>query len=248
MSDALIVRRGGSGGLSPNSAVIHVVSEAGSTITFTKGGMIIKVLDASKSHINAISSDVADWYYSVGFSNYGAWTVTASLNGRSKSKTITIDSNKQYDVMLDYPIFILKNGIVQSGYSLGTYNLGSFTITQEDGDLYYSAGTGSGNGSIYVEQTLDFDALVASGYSKAVMDVMPVENSAAPYLRVGTSTAYDEYLASVQIAQPSIQSASVRYTKELDITDAYGDLYVKYAVGRSGARGVKVKFYNIWLE
>ena len=247
MSDALIVRRGG-GSLSPNSAVIHVVSEAGSTITFAKGGVVVKVLDASKSHINAMAIDVADWYYSVGSSNYGAWTITASLNGRSKSKTITIDSNKQYDVMLDYPIYILKNGIVQSGYSLGTYNIGAFTITQEDGDLYYSAGTGSGNGSIYVEQTFDFDVLVAAGYSKVVMDVMPIENSAAPYLLVGTSTAYDNYLASVKIAENALQGASVRYTKELDITDAYGDLYVKYAVGRSGARGIKVKFYDIWLE
>lgn len=98
MSDAFLVRRGGSGGLSPNGAVIHVTAPVGSTISFAKGGVVAKVLGPEKSHVNADYNTLADWYYSVSSSNYGTWTVTATLSGNTASKTIKISTNEQYDL------------------------------------------------------------------------------------------------------------------------------------------------------
>lgn len=104
MSDAFLVRRGGSGGLSPNSAVIHVTAPAGSTISFAKGGVVAKVLGPDKSHVKASDNSLAEWYYAISPINYGEWTVTASLSGDTASDTVTISTNKQYDLELSYHV------------------------------------------------------------------------------------------------------------------------------------------------
>lgn len=100
----------GGGGLSPNSAVIHVTAPVGSTISFSKGGVVAKVLGPEKSHINADDATMADWYYSVSSSNYGTWTVTATLDADEASSTVTVSNNKQYDVELAYGLYFFKNG------------------------------------------------------------------------------------------------------------------------------------------
>lgn len=120
MSECIITRRGGSGGLSPNSAVIHVIAQAGSTITFTKGGVVAKTLGPDKSHVNAGDADKADWFYSVSPANYGEWTVTASLvNVGSGSYDVTVSAAKTYDVDISLGYLIYRNGW-QHGYRMET--------------------------------------------------------------------------------------------------------------------------------
>ncbi len=120
MSDALIVRRGGSGGLPANAAVIRVSAPAGSTITFSKGGVIVKTLGPEKSHVNAGDADKADWFYPVSAANYGEWTVTASkANIGTGSYDVTVSSAKTYDVDISFGYLIYRNGW-QHGYELST--------------------------------------------------------------------------------------------------------------------------------
>ena len=139
------------GGLTPGSAVIHVTAPAGSTISFAKGGVTVKELDASKSHVNATDSSLADWYYSVSSSNYGTWTVTASSSGRTAFKNITVDANRQYDLKLIskyewscYSKFI-GSGLSQNswvstdGVRLISLDAGTWTVT--DGKLIANGST-----------------------------------------------------------------------------------------------------------
>ena len=123
MGEAYILRRGGAGGLSPNNAVIHVTAPVGSTISFAKGGVTAKVLGPEKSHVNADDNTLADWYYSVSSSNYGTWTVTATLSGNTKSDTVTIDSNEQYDLSLSYHVPALYQEVeyLEVGNTAGPY-------------------------------------------------------------------------------------------------------------------------------
>ena len=121
MSDALIVRRSGSGGLPAHSAVIHVSATPGSTITFSKGGIVVKTLGPGKSHVNAASDSFADWYYAIGSSNYGTWTVTATLGTNTASDSVTISSNQQYDLEL-YSVDLWNDGdnsTVSGGWQFG---------------------------------------------------------------------------------------------------------------------------------
>ena len=93
------------GGMSLNGAVIHVTAPAGSTITFSKGEVIVKALGPEKSHVNANDNTLAEWYYAVNSSNYGTWSISTS----TLSRTVSIDSNKQYDIALYY-LYLYKNG------------------------------------------------------------------------------------------------------------------------------------------
>lgn len=103
MSEALIVRRGGTGGLSVNSAVIHVNAPLGSTVTFSKGGVVVKTLASGKGHANA-DGETADYYFSISPSNYGIWDVEASLDGASAGDSIEILTNSQHDVLIGYRV------------------------------------------------------------------------------------------------------------------------------------------------
>ena len=141
MSEALIVRRGGSG-LSVHAAVLHVNAPTGSTITLAKGGVTVKVLDPSRSHVNAEKNTRADWYYCVSPGNYGTWTVTATRSSDTVSKTISIDSNVQYEVELTYDLFIVKDGVaLVSATSSAAYYYTS-------GDSYYIGYRGDGYSSV----------------------------------------------------------------------------------------------------
>lgn len=96
---------------SKNKAVIHIMAPIGSTITFSKDNIIVKILGPEKSHVNTDDNTFADWYYAVSSSNYGTWTVTATLGTGTVSDTVTIDNNKQYDVgPIHYPFFLYDSG------------------------------------------------------------------------------------------------------------------------------------------
>lgn len=102
MSEALIVRRGGTGGLSVNSAVIHVNAPLGSTVSFSKSGVVVKTLAPGKGHVNA-DGETADYYYAINASSFGTWTMTASKTGEtSVSETVTVFAANEYDVTLQY--------------------------------------------------------------------------------------------------------------------------------------------------
>lgn len=121
MSDAYIVRRGGgAGGIDPANAVIHVTAQAGSTITFTKGGVLVGTLGPDKQHINAADSDKADWYYPVRPANFGEWDVTATLTGvGTGTYTVAVSEAKAYDVDVSLGYLIFRNGW-QHGYEMST--------------------------------------------------------------------------------------------------------------------------------
>lgn len=123
MSDAFILRAGGGGGLSVNAAILHLQAPIGSTITLSKNNVVVKVLGPEKSHVNADGPTVADWYYSVSSSNYGTWTVTATLSGSTASDTVTIDSNEQYDLSFSYHVPALYQEVeyLEVGNTAGPY-------------------------------------------------------------------------------------------------------------------------------
>ena len=137
MSEAFLTRRGGSGGLSPNNAVIHVKAPVGSTVTFAKGGVTVKVLDASKGHAN-VDGESADYYLSVSSGNYGTWTVTATLGTETTSDTVTVDAAKQYDVTLSYFTYLYLLGdeclSLTGGYTYVRSNENSSWSLTENGD------------------------------------------------------------------------------------------------------------------
>lgn len=138
-----MVGGGGGGGLSPNSAVIHVTAPAGSTISFVKGSVAAKVLGPDNSHVNSADTSLADWYYSVSSSNYGTWTVTATLGTDTATATVTIDSNKQYDLSMAVKWFIRDGVLVDPLFE----TFGNATASQGSG-VYTIQTTSNNTGGI----------------------------------------------------------------------------------------------------
>ncbi len=92
-----------SGGFSNSDALIHVNAPYGSTVTFAKGGVTVKVLSPSDA-FNSVDGETADYYYSVTSTNFGSWTVTATLSGKTVSKTVSVSAAKQYDAKLAFHV------------------------------------------------------------------------------------------------------------------------------------------------
>lgn len=250
MLEAFVTRRGGTDGLSPNNAVIHVTAPAGSTISFSKGGVTAKVLGPEKSHVNANDATLADWYYSVSSNNYGTWTVTASLDGSTTNESVVIDSNEQYDVHLKYDMYFIENGIIK-GFS---YSVSSgITITQNyessravriyhakpsSASWYYIVFTPGHDFFAHPYNTLHIDyQIVSSGYNGA-----HAQNLAG----VGSSALNDNYAASVALSN---QNSSVsRNTRQVDVSNIASTQFFKYRGCADSTLIMDVRLFNVWLS
>lgn len=104
----------GGGGLnfSNQKAVIHVSAEIGSTVTFKKEGIVVKELLPEQSHVTEEDLSLADYYFQVSASNFGSWTVEATLYEYIASETITVDAVEQYDIFLRYDKYLFNEGRV----------------------------------------------------------------------------------------------------------------------------------------
>ena len=242
MSDAFIVRRGG-GLLSRNSAALHVTAPAGSTVTLAKGGVTVKVLGASKSIVDGVDANTAHWYYSISPGNSGSWTVSAALGGKTASKTLTIDSNKVYDVRLEYTLYLFKEGSgLNSDYSyvhsdtedqndrVTTASLDTLTIRRAGGSYTYLTFTPAIDTSKYDQMCIEAATTSIAqygGYSEGLVTSSQLSNAAD----TGNFLTFKDL---------SNNAGRALYT--LDISN-YSDLY--YASVRC-AKGT-LTIYNFYL-
>lgn len=120
-----------------NKAVIHVLAPIGSTINFLKDGIAI-ALKPDKSFVDITRNDFAHWYYSISPSNYGEWTVTATLGTDTDSDTVIVDDNKEYEVELIYVYWIhmvgkgLAAGFTASSVKTFVSNANAITMNESN--------------------------------------------------------------------------------------------------------------------
>lgn len=125
---------GGGSGPSASDAILTVTVPTGSTVTMTKGGVTLTPTMWVQAADNTL--DCALFVISPSlFDAVNAWTVTATLSDETASDTVTIDSNKQYDVELTYNYYLFKSGIgsvipLTYGHeSLATISVGTSEIS-----------------------------------------------------------------------------------------------------------------------
>lgn len=247
MSDAFLVRRGGSGGgLSPNSAVIHVTAPVGSTITFSKNGVIVKVLDASKSHVNADNNAFADWYYSISAANYGTWTITATLDTRSKSTTVSVSSNRQYDANISYDLYLIRDGNVEE-----TLTLSGGTLTSGTTYAVFDTGGDYGRVAYYQTNVSGYSTLriaINGGRNYSVLATTPAIGIAenAPGINSSTKevTGYAEF---TRFPTASSNGSVTSGTYDLDISSYNGTQYIYLASGGSSNYNGVLNIYDFYL-
>lgn len=91
---------GGGGGPSSSDAILTVTVPTGSTVTMTKGGVTLTPtmwVQAADPTLDCALFVIPP----AQFDSVNPWTVTATNGTYTSSDTVTIDSNKQYDMELD---------------------------------------------------------------------------------------------------------------------------------------------------
>ena len=227
MSDAYLVRRG-DGGLSANAAVLHVTAHAGSTISFTKGGVIAKTLGPNRSHVRSTDSSLAEWYYSIGHDNYGEWTITSTLDNISKSKTVTVGENKQYDVILS-TLYLFNYGAVPE-YTF-TRGGGGGSLSTSGEYIYLSADTGAES---YAEPRTPVDI---THYSTLYINVRGYSSTGDGRCKLYISKTFSMNMTA------SVSAYSVGQWS-LDISGYSGQYYIGMYIRYNSNWSA----YQIWLE
>lgn len=191
MSDAYIIRRGGSGGegFDPNGAVLKVVTSTNCTVLVTGTGY-------SKTHQQADGfprsgdANVTEHFFSIPASAFGTITVKATNTYGDNTKTLTVNTaGKSYELLCGGINIILNSTFgLQSGYTVnpsslaysdrdkkitGNYNLNADTLLFNESTpvsayseltVYASPGSGMASWSIALKDT-DGVELARAGYS-----------------------------------------------------------------------------------
>lgn len=249
MSDAYLVRRGGAGVLSPNSAVIHVTAPAGSTISFEKGGVVAKVLGPGKQHINISDSSFAEWYYAVAPHHFGSWTVTGTNSEGSISQTITVNDVKQYDVTLfsghlywqgDECIGITGGWEPAEAYYSNGYYYRQLSTIAKDPDLIRVTAADY-NGSEGCLGTVNKVDLTRYNSLNINLTVVNTSSYAKPRIIVSSSNVG-------QVSAAAARQLTARGASSLDISSLSGKYYILLCLGYIYNEGCSMRFDKVWLE
>lgn len=134
----------GGTGLNGKGALLKIKSRTGSTITVSKGSYskIVKT-----SQLDPDDDNWSYWFFQT--TDFGEWTVTATLESDTAVDNVTISENKQYNVFLSFNVYLVKNGVLQSGYSLERGGLNEFS--QQSGYVFAKGNNNAtGVGTIHI--------------------------------------------------------------------------------------------------
>lgn len=218
-------------GFITSRAVIHVIAPSGSTVVFKKGSTTMKTVSSSDALPNNNDSTMQDYYCSVASGDYGSWTITATLGTDTESDTVTISTNKQYDIVLSYRVPLYYEGTYYNNLS------GGFVTTQRR----YDAGSAAGKNPTITNNTTYFRFYIDTGggtYQTAnkidLTNFNVLRISAKGYvkdanLRVGADTGATYWANSfVAFASVNGNSAPNRATFNIDISALSGQYYITF--------------------
>lgn len=131
MSLTLNMVGGGGGGTSSNSALLVVYTPLGSAVSATKDG----VTKASRTGIALSDRPTVEMHLlSIGSSQFGTWTVTATRGTDTNSTTISVTAVERYELYIGYHVPIDEYQEVEYLESSGTqYILAGLTSSNVDG-------------------------------------------------------------------------------------------------------------------
>lgn len=233
-----------SGGGSKLFAAIGVTYPAGSTLTCTNG---TKTLTAKTTS--------GQWVFAI--PEAGTWTVTATQGTNTKSKSVSITSEGQFEsVELSYALVLFDGGdnTADSGgwgqKNSGSGNLIEFKVAESISihmDQY--AGGKNSPSAFYLvcyaktKQTLDDYATLKVTFDKATSAGYIAVNSSIPTLET-FSYDYIELFA----ASKSYKASNSPKTVELDISSFTGSYYVTIIVDGCSSSDDPTQITKVSLE
>lgn len=98
-----IVGGAGGGKPSPTDAVLRVTAPSGSTVTIKKGtGASV----TPNFYLDGTETDT--YFFYIKAADFGTWTVTGTLSGKTKTLSINVTDNIEYSVTILYAYYLLS--------------------------------------------------------------------------------------------------------------------------------------------
>lgn len=235
---------GGGGGLKSTDAILRVIAPAGSTVTISKG----VVSKSDQGHENASDTSLYDYYFIIHASQFDSvnpWTVTATLGAQSKTETIIINSAEEYDVVIAYAIYFVKDGVIDTAL---TSEMTGGSITQKSGYVRFATGPSA---------VAFFDASVNSNFSTIVLEVVNSGNeswhgnqcpaigySASKPIANNSNGAVSPYTAYTNLNNIEGTIQATTYTVAANAT---GTNWVWLCLSGTNNRSCHVDVYNFYI-
>ena len=237
MSLTLNMVGGGAGGLKDSDAVLNLTVPTGSAVVMTKGLLSITPTIWTKNSDNTLDCAIFIIPASM-FDDQNAWTVTASLGTSTASKTIVIDSAKEYDMELSYRFWLYRAGDI-SGWTPKGWKANSqwtatapvITYNADSMGLYVGFHSGIAYHTEIVDLT-DYSAVTAHG-TFTLSGSSSYGNGIYILPNVGGSGLYP----SVAVAKAELTTITTYsdYDLTVDVYSLTGEYYV--ALGISHGNG-----------
>lgn len=226
---------GGGSGPSASDAILTVTVPTGSTVTMTKGGITLTPtmwVQAADNTLDCALFVIAP----AQFDSVNPWTVTATNGTYTSSDTVTIDSNKQYDMELD----IWSGEIYMHGEQYQSFT-GGFEVvrvstytsapiaqvsygTTPNGVISLSTTGNNSNGAVSTVNPIDLTRfntitvkLQSNSFGKNRLYIMANSSKSGITLDVASDRHCDFY---------SIVGASATGDVTLDVSSANGSFYL----------------------
>lgn len=226
---------GGGGGPTSADALLIVTAPSGSTVTAAKGGTTL----LPTMWTTAADANFECALFVIGsalFDAQNAWTVTASLGTNTASDTVIIDSNKEYQVALDYGYYLFQYSAADFAAIKSNFAImddASRSVISDGGDhiVFTASGTALRG---WVWKT----AIPAYDYSKIVFDgYVSVDSTTYHNMRLrehnNTTNWKTEYYATADITNIT------RSTVEMDISGVSQSGYFQLMVSPSAV-------FHVW--
>ena len=242
----IFVVGGSGGGFSTKDAIIHANAPLGSTVSFLKDNVPIKVIEPTKAIANS-DGETADYYYSIKNTSYGSWTVTASLDGDVASETVVVSAVKQYNIELSYHLWLIKNGdectLVTGGWQPGRAPVGgsqNYPIVSQYSDrinLHYNS-----SGSYDTVNKIDLTDIQI-----LKLDVFPTA-SRTNEIYFCLRSEINNNNSYVVLNKKCSLTMNQRETFTLDVASVSGSYYVTLYVWADGSDTFIGDIYRVWGE
>lgn len=230
----MIGRTNTGGGLSDSNAILRVTVPTGSAVTASKGGVTKFAKLWTQNADNTL--DTAIISIPAGSFDSNPWTVTATKNGDSMTKTVIINASNEYDITLVW-LSVIKNGYFVNGYTRAVnlrngepvtvtenYNSSGFMKVTAPGS--YSSGLGLNSTDVSRYNTLYFD-----GYANASL-----ANNGNGIVGIYPSYNYNN---TSDIQNSALVKATFKNTstaqKTVDISSVSGSRYMAVAMYITGS-------------
>ena len=243
-----VVNGGGGGGPSASDAILIVTTTTGSTVTATKNGVTITPTMWEKA-ADATYECALFVIPAAQFDSSTPWTVTATDGTNTDTDTIVINSNKQYDMLLDYNIWLVRHGVLLVTFTPSAYaNLNQLT------DYTQMIITGNNYGRITTQNQIDvtdFATLRVKFYmDNAGKYAQSYYSTYYPTIGVGSSTPSSDTSPNYSKYTRMNSSTGVIPNENyaVDLSDQTGLKYVSMLISSASSLQGYANIYDFYLE